>query len=131
MLPLLVTAAIILNDGKILIARRKANVPYPLLWEFPGGKVEKNEDPKECVVRELKEELDIVIEVESVFDVVYYRYPEKPVLVIAYRCRWTGGAVRDLDVAEHRWVLPEQLAAFDFLLADLPLIERLCRELGA
>lgn len=128
MLPLLVTAAIIHHDGKILIARRKANAPYPLLWEFPGGKVEKNEDPKECVIRELKEELDIDIEVKSVFDVVYYRYPEKPVLVLAYRCRWAHGIVKDLDVTEHRWVLPEQLAAFDFLPADLPLIERLTRE---
>ena len=127
--PLLVTAAIIRHDGKILIARRKSNVPYPLLWEFPGGKVEINEDPKACVVRELKEELDIDIKVEDVFDVVYYRYPEKPVLVLAYRCTWTSGAVRDLDVSEHRWVLPEQLMLFDFLPADLPLIERLSREL--
>ena len=131
MLPLLVTAAIIIHDGRLLIARRKANVPYPLLWEFPGGKVEKNEAPKMCVVRELKEELDIVIEVDDVFDVVYYRYPEKPVLVLAYRCRWTGGTVKDLDVSEHCWVLPEQLAAFDFLPADLPLIGRLSREPAA
>ena len=131
MLPLLVTAAIILHDGKILIARRKANAPYPLLWEFPGGKVEKNEDPQECVVRELKEELDIVIEVERIFDVVYYRYPEKPVLVIAYRCRWTGGTVKDLDVTEHRWVLPEHLSMFDFLPADRPLIQQLNRDSGA
>jgi 8-oxo-dGTP diphosphatase len=131
MLPLLVTAAVIFHDGKLLIARRKANVPYPLLWEFPGGKVEKNEDPKVCVVRELKEELDIVIEVDGIFDVIYYLYPEKPVLVLAYRCRWTGGTVRDLDVAEHRWVLPRNLAKFDFLPADLPLIEQLGREPAA
>jgi 8-oxo-dGTP diphosphatase len=131
MLPLLVTAAIIHHDGKILIARRKADAPYPLLWEFPGGKVEKNEDPRICVVRELKEELDIAIEVESIYDVVYYRYPEKPVLVLAYRCRWIGGSVKDLDVTEHRWVLPEHLEQFDFLPADLPLIQRLNREPGA
>ena len=93
--------------------------------------MEKNEDPKVCVVRELKEELDIVIEVDDVFDVVYHRYPEKPVLVLAYRCRWTGGTIRDLDVAEHCWALPEQLAEFEFLPADLPLIERLNRESGA
>ena len=83
------------------------------------------------MVRELKEELDIVIEVESIYDVIYYRYPEKPVLVLAYRCRWTGGAVKDLDVSEHCWVLPEHLEQFDFLPADLPLIQRLNREPGA
>ncbi len=131
MLPLLVTAAIIHHNGKILIARRRADAPYPLLWEFPGGKVEKNEDPKECVVRELKEELNMVIEAESVFDVVYYRYPERAVLIIAYHCRWKGGTISDLEVTEHRWVQPEELTSFDFLPADLPLIHRLSREPGA
>ncbi len=125
MLPLLVTAAVIWHDGKILISRRKADVPYPLLWEFPGGKMEKNEDPRDCVVRELKEELDMDIQVEDIFDVVYYRYPEKPIMVLAYRCRWNGGELRDLEVTEHRWVMASELAFFDFLPADLPLIQRL------
>jgi 8-oxo-dGTP diphosphatase len=128
MLPLLVTAAVITHEGRLLIARRKADVPYPLLWEFPGGKVEKNEDPRDCVVRELREELDIDITVDGIYDVVYYRYPERPVLVLAYRCRWAGGTVRNLDVTEHYWAMPDELPAFDFLPADLPLVERLGRE---
>jgi 8-oxo-dGTP diphosphatase len=128
MLPLLVTAAVITHEGRLLIARRKADVPYPLLWEFPGGKVEKNEDPRDCVVRELREELDIDITVDGIYDVVYYRYPERPVLVLAYSCRWTGGTVRNRDVTEHYWAIPDELPAFDFLPADLPLIERLGRE---
>jgi 8-oxo-dGTP diphosphatase len=128
MLPLLVTAAIIQNQGKILISRRKEHVPYPLLWEFPGGKMEKNEDPRECVVREIREELNMEVEVEGVFDVVYYRYPERPVMVIAYRCRWTGGEIQDLDVTEHRWVMASELALFDFLPADTPLIDQLVRD---
>ena len=128
MLPLLVTAAIIQSENQILISRRKADVPYPLLWEFPGGKVERNEDPCHCIVRELKEELDIEIEVDGIFDVVYHRYPEKPVLVLAYRCRWTSGIISNREVTEHRWVLPEKLLEFDFLPADLPLITRLSSE---
>ena len=128
MLPLLVTAAVIRHDGRILITRRKADVPYPLLWEFPGGKLEKNEDPRECVVREIREELAIEIGVEGIYEVVYYRYPERPVMVLAYRCRWTGGEVQDLDVTEHRWVTPSELALFDFLPADIPLLERLRSE---
>ena len=125
MLPLLVTAAIIRNHEKILITRRKEHVPYPLLWEFPGGKMEKNEDPRECVVREIKEELDMDIQVEDIFDVVYYRYPERPVMVLAYRCRWSGGEIQDLEVTEHRWATASELALFDFLPADIPLIEQL------
>lgn len=125
--PQLVTAAIIHHEGKYLITRRKATAPYPLLWEFPGGKLEKNEDPRDCVVRELKEELDIEIEVQGLHDAIYHRYPEKPVLVLAYCCRWIGGIITDLDVSEHRWVLPNELALYDFLPADIPLIEQLGR----
>src|SRR5512136_1306349 len=100
MFPLLVTAAIIIHHGKILLTRRKAHVPYPLLWEFPGGKVEPMEDPLVCVVREIREELGIEIAVERIYDVVYYRYPERNVLVLAYRCRWLRGVIEDLEVAE-------------------------------
>ena len=123
--PLLVTAAIVRDRSRILITRRKENVPYPLLWEFPGGKVEPFEDPRDCIRREMGEELGIDVEPDEVFDVVYYRYPELPVLVIAYRCRWISGDVADLDVAEHRWVLPSALGDFDFLPADRPLIVKL------
>ena len=126
--PLLVTAAIIRDGDKILIARRKEKVPYPLLWEFPGGKLEPSEDPRDCIRREIMEELGIDVEPGEVFDVVYYRYPELPILVIAYRCRWISGQVADLDVSEHRWVLPSALPDFDFLPADRPLIEKLQQE---
>ncbi len=128
MFPLLVTAAIIKHEGKVLLTRRMENAPYPLLWEFPGGKQEANEDPRDCVVREIREELGIDILVEGVVDVLYHRYPERTVLVMVYQCRWTGGYLQDLDVAEHRWVAPADVIAFPLLPADIPLAERLLRE---
>jgi len=112
MYPLLVTAAIIVHEGKVLLTRRKADVPYPLLWEFPGGKVEQAEDPRDCIVREIREELAIQVSVRGIYEVIYHRYPGRDVLVLAYRCLWTSGEIIDLDVAEHRWTLPCALAEF-------------------
>ncbi len=126
--PLLVTAAIIIHQGNVLLARRRADAPYPLLWEFPGGKVEPMEDPSDCIVREIREELAMEVAVEDIYDVVYHRYPERPVLVLAYRCIWTSGEVIDLDVAEHRWVSPESLLDYELLPADVPLAERIRRD---
>jgi 8-oxo-dGTP diphosphatase len=128
MFPLLVTAAIIPHDGKLLVTRRKADVPYPLLWEFPGGKVEPGEDPRDCIVREIREELAIEVDVAGIYDVIYYRYPERAVLVLAYRCHWLRGEIINLDVAEHRWVLPCDIPKLELLPADFPLSEKICRE---
>lgn len=128
MLPLIVTAAIIEHDGKILITRRKPDAPYPLLWEFPGGKLEPEEHPELCIVREVREELAMEIRVERVYDVIYHRYPERPVLVLAYRCAWTGGELRELDVAGHWWAEPRELLTFDLLPADIPLAEKIARD---
>ena len=130
MYPLLVTAAIIVHDGKVLLTRRRPDAPYPLLWEFPGGKVELDEDPQECVIRELREELDIVVSVDKIYDVVYYRYPERTVLIMAYACRWIEGDIKELDVAGHSWVEPAKLMDFPLLPADVALAERIGREFG-
>ncbi|HEX9023152.1 MAG TPA: (deoxy)nucleoside triphosphate pyrophosphohydrolase [Geobacteraceae bacterium] len=130
MFPLLVTAAIIMHEGKVLLTRRKPDVPYPLLWEFPGGKLEAEEDPRDCVVREIREELAIEVSVSGIYEVIYHRYPERAVLVMAYRCQWQSGTIVDLDVAEHRWVSPCELTRFPLLPADIPLAERIRAELG-
>jgi len=128
MFPLLVTAAIIENNGKLLMTRRRPDVPYPQLWEFPGGKVEPEEDPRDGIVREIREELAIEVAVEGIYDVIYFRYPERTVLVLAYRCRWVSGEIEDVEVAEHRWVAPWELEKLELLPADISLVERICRE---
>lgn len=122
---IVVTAAIIEHDNKILLTRRPVGKPYGKMWEFPGGKVELAEDPKDCIVREIREELDMSVEVVSVVDTVFHRYPEKAVLLIAYRCRWLGGGPRNIDVDAHEWVVVDQLLAYDLLPADIPLAHRL------
>lgn len=131
MFPLLVTAAVITHDGKILLTRRKTNVPYPHLWEFPGGKVEPQEDPRDCIVREIREELAIEVAVTGIYEVIYHRYPERTILLLVYRCHWLSGEIADLEVAEHRWVAAGDLGMLPLLPADVPLAERICREFAS
>jgi len=125
MQPLIVTAAIICRDGEILITRRPEGKRQGGLWEFPGGKLEGGESPAVCLCREIREELDLAIRVDALFDVVHHRYDWGAILLLAYRCTPLAATIRNLQVAEHRWVAPEALADFPFLAADLPLIARL------
>ena len=125
MQPLIVTAAILEERGKILITRRPDHCRHAGLWEFPGGKLEAGESPSEALARELREELDLPVSVGEIFDVVYHRYDWGPLLLLAYRCRPEHLRIRNLQVAEHRWVTPQQLTDFPFLPADLPLLVKL------
>lgn len=127
MLPLLVTAAILKQDDHILLTRRLDGTRHAGLWEFPGGKLDPGESPQEGLQRELREELGIEVQVGEVFDVVYHRYDWGAVLLLAYHCQQLAGTIRNLQVAEHRWVAPAALASYPILPADIPLIQRLQR----
>lgn len=123
--PLLVTAAIIAKDGQVLVTRRPPDKRHPLEWEFPGGKLEAGETPEQSLQRELREELGIEIEVDSIFDAIHYTYDWGSVLILAYNCRWTGGRIKHLEVDDHRWVTPIELEDLPLLRADQPLVQRL------
>lgn len=125
MQPLIVTAAIIFHEGRVLVTQRPREARHGGLWEFPGGKLEANETPEAALRRELLEELDLPVEVDRVFDVVYHRYDWGPVLILAYLCHAEHTRVRNLQVAAHRWLLPDELADLPFLPADRPLIDQL------
>ena len=125
MQPLIVTAAILRKNGKILITRRPEGKPHAGMWEFPGGKLGENESPEQCLRREIREELNLQIEVKTIFEVAYYRYDWGPVLILAYESHSLGGEIRNIEVAEHRWVLPAELVDFPILPADRPIIEKL------
>ena len=124
-MPLLVTAAVIFDGEKILITRRPDDKRHPGLWEFPGGKVDPGESPEEALCREIREELDVEVKVLKIFEVVFHRYEWGPVLILAYSCRLLTSAIRNLDVAEHRWIHPNELTEFSILPADQPIIDRL------
>lgn len=105
----IVTAALIIEDDKILVTQRKKGASHELLWEFPGGKVEEAEDPREALRRELREELDVEAEVGMIFDAVFYPYPEYPILLLVYRCRIDRGSLKPLGCHDFRWVNLKEL----------------------
>lgn len=128
MQPLLVTAAIIEHDARVLVTKRPATGRQGGMWEFPGGKLEPGESPAQALERELLEELDLPVTVGTIFDVVYHRYDWGPILLLAYRCHPAHLHIHNLQVAEHRWLEPRKLEDLPFLPADGPLVARLVAE---
>lgn len=124
-IPVVVTAGVVVRDGRVLVARRKPGSHLEGLWEFPGGKLEPNESPEESLAREFREELGIDIQVERILEVVFHRYPEKNVLLLFYSCRLIRGEPRLLDVAEFAWVGRKELPDLDWVPADAAFVCRL------
>ena len=120
-----VTAAILIKDDKILIARRKEIDRQGGKWEFPGGKIQENETPRECLIREMKEEFDIDVEVGKFFGKSTYHYGHGTIRLLAYHVAWIDGQLSLNAHADCRWVYPSQLDDFDFTAADIPLVEKL------
>lgn len=120
-----VTAAVLVRDGRVLIARRRAGARHPNRWEFPGGKIEPGESPAECLRRELKEEFDIDAAVGEPLGTHRHRYDFGVVELTAFRVRWTAGAMVLRDHGAVRWAAPEELSAYDFTPADVPFVEQI------
>jgi 8-oxo-dGTP diphosphatase len=121
----LVAAAVIEREGALLAARRKAGSHLEGHWEFPGGKIEPDESPEECLVRELAEELGVRVRPRGILEVLFHRYPEKSVLLLFYRCDLLEGEPQALDCAEVRWVPLADLSSLDWAPADVPFVRRL------
>ena len=122
---LMVTAAVIERDGRVLIAKRKKGWRFAGKWEFPGGKIESNETPEECLRRELREELDIETKIGDFFCSSTYAYPYATVQLLVYRAFHVSGEYTLHDHQEIRWVLPDELSQYDFPEADRVVIEKL------
>ena len=124
-----VAAAVIERaDGQFLLGQRAADTFYPGHWEFPGGKREEGEPWADCLIRELKEELDVEVEVGEVFEEVVHRYPEKTVRLRFFFATLKKGEPRPLGCADVRWVTRAELSRHEFPPADAELIQRLVAE---
>ena len=123
---LIVVAGLMIEQGYVLVSQRKEDSPHGGLWEFPGGKVMEGEEPREALKRELKEELDIEVEVGRIFDAVFEPHPESPLLLLAFRCRKTEGHLKALGCADLRWVPMKDLKELAMLPADDLIRGRLC-----
>ena len=119
-----VAAAIIIDDGRIFATQRGYG-KFKDGWEFPGGKIEQGETPKQAVIREVREELDTEIEVGELFDTVEYDYPGFHLTMHCFLCTVRSG---NLVLKEHqaaKWLTRETLDSVEWLPADIELIEKL------
>ena len=122
-----VTAAILIKDSKILIAKRKAGDRLANKWEFPGGTVEDDESPEQCLKREMKEEFDINVTVGEYFCESIYHYDHGSIKLLAYRTYWTGGEIQPKVHDDYKWIHISQLSDYDLAPADIPIAREIMK----
>ncbi|MDA3855396.1 MAG: (deoxy)nucleoside triphosphate pyrophosphohydrolase [Candidatus Woesearchaeota archaeon] len=125
---ILVAAAIIEKDDKILIAQRKNDSKLePNMWEFAGGKVEFGEKPEDCLIREIKEELDLEIEIKKLFGVYSHVYEKEGtqyhVILITYICKYISGQKKNIECQDSLWVSKEELSNYEYAKADVKIVD--------
>lgn len=122
----IVAAGVLIEAGRVLVTQRKAGSHLAEKWEFPGGKVEPGEDPREALARELREEVGIVARAGDVLGVTFHRYEEagKAVLLVFYEVERVSGEPAALDVAALRWAGADALAEADFPPADVEVLRK-------
>lgn len=125
---LTVVAAIMERDGKVLICQRRRGASHELKWEFPGGKVEPYEHPKEALRRELNEELGIDAVIGAEVTRYEYQYPGKPAIQLIFLRvdNFLGEPVNRI-FHDIRWELPAKFPEYDFLDGDVDFVRRLAR----
>lgn len=123
---IVVAAALIDADGRVLMQRRPTGKAHAGLWEFPGGKVEAGETPSEALVRELREELGIIVDVASLHPIDFAANKHVVLLLFACGC-WQGDMIASA-ADELRWDVPARLAEFPMPPLDVALIQRMLHQ---
>jgi 8-oxo-dGTP diphosphatase len=126
-LVLVAACALVDADGRVLLAQRPQGKPMAGLWEFPGGKVETGERPEETLIRELEEELGIVVREPCLAPLTFasHAYPDFHLLMPLYVCRRWEGAVTPREGQTLAWVRPNKLRDYEMPPADVPLVSHL------
>ena len=124
MATLLVAAAVIVRNDRVLLTQRPSGTHLADSWEFPGGKVEDGESPPEALARELREELGVDSAIGDIVEVTFWRYPKRDVLLLFYRAEITRGEVRHLGVAAHAWVSSDEITRYPMPPADVPVLAK-------
>lgn len=124
-----VVAAVIRNDkNEILITKRNLKKDQGGFWEFPGGKVEKDEKREDAIVREIKEELDVDIEVKRYICEKTHIYPEKTINLIAFECKiMNEEKIKLLEHEDAKFVSDSDLLKYNFAPADKYIVENIIR----
>ena len=127
--PLAVTGAIIGNNGRIFIAKRPAGSHLAGMWELPGGKAEVGESLQDCLCRELREELSILVKNRNLryFDEAFYEYGYKRIRLVCFTVGTYVGNLRLNEHADGTWAKISALNKYNFAPADVPIIGRIQR----
>ena len=121
-----VVAAVIVQDGKILLGQRKTTDTHPLKWEFPGGKLERGESPRKALVRELREELGIEARIGPQLVRYEHTYPRRTTIqLLFFIVREFSGAPAAYAFEQIVWEELTKLPAYDFLDGDVDFVKRL------
>jgi 8-oxo-dGTP diphosphatase len=118
-----VTCAIIVIENKILVTQRSEKMKLPLKWEFPGGKLEENESEIDCIKREIKEEINIEIEVLRKLSNSIYDYGNFKINLIPFLAKHSHGEIKLTEHRDYKLLQKTELLSLDWAEADLPIVE--------
>ena len=121
-----VVAALIWKDNKFMICQRPANKARALLWEFIGGKVESGETKEQALIRECKEELDVLLSVGDVFMDVIHEYPDITVHLTLFNATIAEGEPQKLEHNDIKWITPGETSSYEFCPADEKMLAKIC-----
>ena len=122
-----VVAALIWQGDKFMICQRPANKARALLWEFVGGKVESGETKEQALIRECKEELDILLSVGAVFMDVIHEYPDITVHLTLFNATIAEGEPQRLEHNDIKWITPSEIPNYEFCPADEEILKEITR----
>ena len=120
-----VVAALIWRENRFMACQRPAHKARGLLWEFVGGKVEPGETPQQALIRECREELDVLIEVDDVFMEVTHTYPDLTVHLTLFNSRIAEGEPKLLEHNDLRWITRQEIDEYEFCPADVEILAKL------
>ena len=120
-----VVAALIWQGDKFMICQRSAHKARGLLWEFVGGKVEQGETKEQALIREIKEELDILLSVGDVFMDVVHEYPDITVHLTLFNATIAEGEPQMLEHNDIQWITPREISYYEFCPADKEILKTL------
>ena len=123
-----VVAALIWKNNKFMICQRPAHKARGLLWEFVGGKVESGETKEQALIRECKEELDIILSVSDIFMELIHEYPDITVHLTLFNATIAEDEPKKLEHNDIRWITPSEIPNYDFCPADKEILKKIIKE---
>jgi mutator protein MutT len=120
--------AVVINEGKVLICQRKKDDSFGGFWEFPGGKCEPGETLESCLIRELQEEVALLVQPVEAYPPIAHDYPTVKLTLHPFRCKLISGQLQLIECQQAQWVAPQSLRNFRFPPANAALIERIQKQ---